>query len=128
MLPPPASITSPSLETACDIVLPPPEESLYTLPRRKIPNVEFDTQGNGTSNQTVMNSAIGKNGGKGVTQVGSFSSSVGDANNKSVRFESISSPANTSLLPETSTVNTTVSPQNSNSNKVTNGTHSESSV
>ena len=128
MLPPPASITSPSLETACDIVLPPPEESLYTLPRRKIPNVEFDNQGNGASNQTVLNSAIGKSAGKGDKQAGSLSSSVGDPNNKSVRFESMSSPSNTSLLPQTTVVKTTVSPQNSNTNKVTNGTHSESSV
>ena len=128
MLPPPASITSPSLEAACDIVLPPPEESLYTLPRRKNTNVEFETLGHRTSNQTINNSALGKTEAKAVTQAGSFSNTVGDQNNRSVRFESISSPTNTPLNPPTSTINNTAKPSNSSSNKATSGTHSESSV
>ena len=126
LLPPPASVTSPSLEASCDIVLPPPEESLYTLPRRKHTNAEFETLVNRTSNQTMHNSAIGKTGGKTVTQTGNFSNTVGgDQANRSVRFESISSPTNT---PSISTINNTSKTSNSNSNKATNGTHSESSV
>ena len=116
LLPPPATLVSPSQEESCDIVLPPPEESLYTLPRRKTNNMEHGIHVNNSPNQSNQNR---ENDGK----------SIDDPSNRSVRFEAEPSPPNSSLSRANTSLNTSIAANpNSKCNKTANERHSESSV
>ena len=103
------------MEGSCDIVLPPPEESLYTLPRRKTNNLE---NGKHAGNASTQPNQRGDNEVKGSEE----------SHNRSVRFESDASLPTVSLSSTNCTLKTSVTTSNANCNKTTNGTHSESSV
>ena len=103
------------MEGSCDIVLPPPEESLYTLPRRKTHNIEYGTHAGNASTQPNQHR---DNEVKGTEE----------PNNRSERFEPEVSLPTVSLQTTNNALSTSVTTSNSNCNKTTNGTHSESSV
>ena len=137
MLPPPTSIESPSLEGGCDIVLPPPAESLYTLPRKKHTTTsEFETQNNGDDKEQegkllVDNKDLVSSGGTGA-----FANTFGNRNGRMVRFEPGSTSPNISLRlqvpssPKTSSSNSSAESCNKKSTTATTSgsTHSESAV
>ena len=108
LLPPPATLASPSLEGSCDIVLPPPEESLYTLPRRKTNSIS-----NGTHDVNALN------------QSGDNIRSTDEPSNRSVRFEAEVYPSNASLTQTNTSSNSTVVPTtNSKCTNASNGKQS----
>ena len=109
LLPPPATLASPSLEGSCDIVLPPPEESLYTLPRRKT---------NSISNGTHDVNALSQSG-------DNIMKSTDEPTNRSVRFEAEVYPSNATLTQTNTSSNSTVVP-NTNS-KCTNASKGKQS-
>ena len=126
MLPPPSSVASPSLEETCDIVLPPPEESLYTLPRRKTIHTGYESE---TNNQTAStrviqqsssNSKLENEAGFGVTNETLDNSADGNA-----KFDTTVISSNTLVQQQTQCSNKS---GGSNLNKPPNGPHSESSV
>ena len=109
LLPPPATLASPSLEGSCDIVLPPPEESLYTLPRRKTNSIS-----NGTDDVNALSQSRGN-----------IMKSTDEPTNRSVRFEAEVYPSNASLTQTNTSSNSTVVP-NTNS-KCTNASKGKQS-
>ena len=92
LLPPPATVSPTLDEGTCDIVLPPPAESLYTLPRKKpILNSsgeleQFSSTGGAKGKQHITSSIHHQNG--------------DNARGRTVRFESGPTPPNTSELPQ----------------------------
>ena len=126
MLPPPSSVASPSLEETCDIVLPPPEESLYTLPRRKTIHTSYEGE---TNNQTASTRVI---------QQSSCSSKLeneagfGDSNETLENSADGNAKFETTLISSNSLIhqqaNTLTKSGAANTNKAPNGPHSESSV
>ena len=119
-------MASPSLEETCDIVLPPPEESLYTLPRRKTIHTGHVSD---TNNQTVSttvtqppssNSKLETDPGFGHSNAILENSVDGNA-----QFETTVISSNSLVQQQTQNSNRT---GGSNLNKAPNGPHSESSV
>ena len=119
-------MASPSLEETCDIVLPPPEESLYTLPRRKTIHTGHVSE---TNNQTVSTT---------VTQPPSSNSKLetdpGFGHSNAILENSADGNAQfeTTLISSNSLVqqqkHNSLKSGGSNLNKAPNEPHSESSV
>ena len=116
LLPPPATVTSPSLEETCDIVLPPPAESLYTLPRRKNPSVEFEMLNNDTSTVQI-HQEDNSDSYRGTHAPRCFSGANGDRNNRSVRFEEGPTSENVTLQQQGSSQNSSIATSMEPSNK-----------
>ena len=119
-------MASPSLEETCDIVLPPPEESLYTLPRRKPIHTGHVSE---TNNQTVSttvtqppssNSKLETDPGFGHSNAILENSADGNA-----QFETTLISSNSLIHQQ---ANTLTKSGAANTNKAPNGPHSESSV
>ena len=126
MLPPPSSVASPSLEETCDIVLPPPEESLYTLPRRKTIHTSYEGE---TNNQTASTRVIQQSSCSSKLEneagFGDSNETLDNSADGNAKFETTAISSNSLVQQQTQSSNKS---GGSNLNKAPNGPHSESSV
>ena len=119
-------MASPSLEETCDIVLPPPEESLYTLPRRKTIQTGYVSEANNQTVSTTVTQSPSSNSkletDPGFGHLNAILENSADGN---AQFE-------TTLISSNSLVqqqkHNSLKSGGSNLNKAPNEPHSESSV